>query len=116
LSAGAQQTVSEAAEPAGSAPERRCIATGAVLPRESLLRFVVRPGEGSAPGELVPDLEARLPGRGLWITPRRDIVARALAKNLFARAAHAPVSAAPDLVDRLEALLARRLMKPNIVE
>jgi predicted RNA-binding protein YlxR (DUF448 family) len=103
-----QQMEPAAGEPTGSAPERRCIVTGAVLPREALLRFVVRPPEAGGVGELVPDLEARLPGRGLWITPRRDIVARALAKNLFARAAHAPVAVAPDLADRLETLLARR--------
>jgi predicted RNA-binding protein YlxR (DUF448 family) len=108
LSAGVQQIETATEEPSGRAPERRCIVTGAVLPRETLLRFVVRPPEGAAAGELVPDLEARLPGRGLWITARRDIVTRAVAKNFFARAARAPVAAAPDLADRLEALLARR--------
>ena len=57
---------------------------------------------------LVPDVEARLPGRGLWLTPRRDIVDRAVAKRLFARAARQPVSVPADLADRIEALLARR--------
>jgi uncharacterized protein len=104
----ARQIESETAEPAGQAPERRCIVTGDVLPREALLRFVVGPAEGGAPGEIVPDLEARLPGRGLWITARRDIVARAVAKTLFGRAARAAVAVPPDLTDRLEALLARR--------
>jgi predicted RNA-binding protein YlxR (DUF448 family) len=93
---------------AGGTPERRCVVTGEVLPRESLIRFVVRPAEVGASGELVPDLEGRLPGRGLWITARRDIVDRAVAKNSFARAAHAPVAVSPDLADRLEALLVRR--------
>ena len=46
----------------------------------------------SAPsGELVPDVAANLPGRGLWLTPRREIVERALAKRLFPRAARRPV-------------------------
>lgn len=89
-------------------PERRCIVTGEVLPREGLIRFVVRPPEAGEKGELVPDLEGRLPGRGLWITARRDIVDRAVAKNAFARAAQAPVSVPADLSSRLEALLARR--------
>lgn len=68
-----------------------------------MLRFVVAPN-----GELVPDLAASLPGRGLWLTPRRDIVARAVAKRLFARAARRPLAVPAELADRLEALLAQR--------
>jgi uncharacterized protein len=59
-------------------------------------------------GAIVPDIEARLPGRGLWLTPRRDIVDRAVAKRIFARAARRPVAAPPELADRIENLLARR--------
>jgi hypothetical protein len=59
-------------------------------------------------GAIVPDIEARLPGRGLWLTPRRDIVDRAVAKRIFARAARRPVAAPPELADRIESLLARR--------
>ena len=47
----------------------------AIAPR--LLRFVVGPD-----GDVVPDVDERLPGRGLWLTPRRDIVDRAVAKRL----------------------------------
>jgi predicted RNA-binding protein YlxR (DUF448 family) len=68
-----------------------------------LLRFVVGPD-----GSIVPDIEARLPGRGWWLTPRRDIVERAVAKRLFARAARRPVAVPPELADRIESLLARR--------
>jgi len=89
-------------------PERRCLATGAVGPKELLVRLVVRPGEPGRPAEIVPDIEERLPGRGLWITARRDIVSGAVAKNLFARAARTAVTPAPDLADRIAVLLARR--------
>jgi predicted RNA-binding protein YlxR (DUF448 family) len=85
------------------AAHRRCIATGEFGDRASLLRFVVGPD-----GTIVPDIEARLPGRGLWLLPRRDIVERAVAKRLFARAARQPVTMPPELADRVEALLARR--------
>lgn len=71
--------------------------------RAGLLRFVVGPDR-----VLVPDVEARLPGRGLWLTPRRDIVERAVAKRLFARAARGPVSVPAELADRVEVLLVRR--------
>src|SRR4051794_36415303 len=87
-------------------PQRRCIATGEVRDRAVLLRFVVGPD-----GTIVPDIDERLPGRGLWLTPRRDIVDRALAKRVFARAARRQVSVPPDLADRLENLLARRVVE-----
>jgi predicted RNA-binding protein YlxR (DUF448 family) len=106
LTAAAQTIETDARS--GRVPERRCIVTGEVLPREGMIRFVVRPTEAGGKGELVPDLEGRLPGRGLWITSRRDIVERAVAKNAFARSAQGPVSVAADLADRIEALLARR--------
>jgi uncharacterized protein len=84
-------------------PHRRCIVTGEIRDRAVLLRFVVGPD-----GAVVPDVEARLPGRGLWLTPRRDIVDRAVAKRVFARAARRSVTAPPELADRIESLLARR--------
>jgi predicted RNA-binding protein YlxR (DUF448 family) len=101
---------SDAARPAPAdrptgepATHRRCIATGELHERGALLRFVVAPD-----GEVVPDVAARLPGRGLWLTPRRDIVDRAVAKRLFARAARRPVTTPPGFADRVEALLAQR--------
>ena len=56
----------------------------------------------------MPDVAANLPGRGLWLTPRRDILERAVAKRLFARAARRPVVLPPGLADRVESLLAQR--------
>ena len=67
---------------------RRCAATRERLPKEALVRLAVAPD-----GTLVPDIEERLPGRGLWIAARRDIVERAVTKRLLARAAGAGVSA-----------------------
>ena len=61
---------------------RRCLVTGDVLPRSELMRFVVGPDD-----LVVPDLDARLPGRGLWLIGRRDIVAQACAKRVFSRGA-----------------------------
>ena len=84
-------------------PLRRCLVTGEVRAKAELIRFVVAPD-----GKLVPDLAGRLPGRGLWLSARRDIVAAAVTKRLFARAARAAVLVDDDLADRLEALLAGR--------
>jgi len=93
--------VSWSAEPAG--PRRRCIATGEIRDRSGLLRFVVGPSS-----ELIPDLAANLPGRGMWLTPRREAVERALAKKLFSRAARQPVLVPQGLAGHLEELLTRR--------
>jgi hypothetical protein len=68
-----------------------------------LLRFVLAPS-----GEIVPDVAGRLAGRGLWLTPQRDIVERALAKRLFARAARRNAWSPEGLADRIESLLAQR--------
>lgn len=85
-------------------PERRCLASGEVRPKAGLVRFVLSPE-----GEVVPDILGRLPGRGLWVSANRDAVARAAARNLFARALKAPARVPPDLADLVEALLARRV-------
>ena len=103
----AAATIDAGAEPAAAESQdgvcRRCIVTGAVRPKTELVRFVVDPG-----GRIVPDVAGRLPGRGLWLSARRDIVAAAVAKRLFARAARAPVVVEDGLGDRVEALLAAR--------
>jgi predicted RNA-binding protein YlxR (DUF448 family) len=89
-----------------SEPERRCIATGVSGPTSRLIRFVLDPG-----GEVVPDLAARLPGRGVWLTADRALVQRAVEKKLFSRGFRAQVGVPADLADRLEALLAKRLIE-----
>jgi uncharacterized protein len=82
---------------------RRCLVTGAVQPKAGLVRFVVSPE-----GAILPDVAERLPGRGLWLTSRRDIVSAAVAKRLFGRAARRPVIVDDALADRVEALLVAR--------
>lgn len=88
-----------------SGPERRCIITGEIRPKAELLRFIVSPAD-----EVVPDVDQRLPGRGIWLSPRRDVVNTAMAKRQFARAARRAVTAPEDLADRVERLLARRCL------
>ena len=87
------------------APRRRCIVTRAVRPREELLRFVVGPDD-----RVVPDPAAVLPGRGLWLSPRREVLERAIAKNAFARAAKGPARADAALLDQIPDLLLRRCL------
>lgn len=77
--------------------------TGAVRQRAELVRFVLAPD-----GRIVADVAAKFPGRGLWLTAKRDIVAAAVTKRLFARAARQPVIVDGDLAGQVEALLAER--------
>lgn len=81
-------------------PERTCIVTRAQLPPEALIRFVRAPD-----GSVVPDLKRKLPGRGVWVTADRDIVATAVKKRAFARALKAEVSVDADLPAIVERLL-----------
>ncbi len=93
------------ADEIGEAPSgalRTCLVSGESRDKSLLLRFVVGPD-----GDIVPDIEGRLPGRGLWLLPRRDIVDSA-AKRLFARAARRNVEVPAGLADRVEDLLVRR--------
>lgn len=87
-------------------PQRRCVATGRVADKDMLLRFVVAPA-----GQLVPDLQQRLPGRGLYLTPDRAAIDTAVKKRVFARAARRPVEVPDQLADRLEALIAERAIE-----
>ena len=89
----------EQSDEALTATTRRCLVTGTVRPKTELLRFVVDPG-----GQIVADIAGKLPGRGLWLTAQRAIVAEASSKRVFARAAKAPVVVAEGLEDRVAAL------------
>ncbi|MEX0921506.1 MAG: RNA-binding protein [Rhodovibrionaceae bacterium] len=89
-----------------AAPERRCIASGEVAPKQGLLRFVVGPD-----GVLVPDLAERLPGRGLWLTADPALLRKAIAKNLFSKAARQHVVLPEDLEPRLAVLLRQRVLE-----
>jgi ribosomal protein L7Ae-like RNA K-turn-binding protein len=87
-----------------------------------MIRFVVGPDR-----QIVPDLAARLPGRGIWLSACRDVIefdgtpeeGRKQGSKLpsgqrqlvraFARAARGPVTVPSDLSVLLQAALVRRI-------
>ncbi|WP_125255414.1 RNA-binding protein [Brevundimonas fluminis] len=85
--------------------ERRDLVTRQVMDESRLIRFVAAPD-----GSVAPDLARKLPGRGLWVEATRDAVAQAASKNLFAKAARAPLKPAADLAETVETLLFRRCL------
>lgn len=82
--------------------ERQCAVTRERRAPADLLRFAV-----DLDANVVPDLKQRLPGRGVWLTCTREVLAKAVSTRAFDRAFRKPVSAGPDLAERVEALLER---------
>jgi predicted RNA-binding protein YlxR (DUF448 family) len=69
-----------------------------------MLRFVVGPDN-----VLVPDLAAKLPGRGIWLSARGDVLETARSKGAFSRAARTKLAIPADLPSILVAGLSRRI-------
>lgn len=85
--------------------ERRCIVTGEVREEARLIRFVVSPD-----GRVTPDVAAKLPGRGMWVSAERELLERAIAKNHFSKAAKVNVTAPADLADLVERQIVQRML------
>lgn len=78
---------------------RLCIASRQSLPVAEMIRFVLDPA-----GRVTPDIEHRLPGRGVWVDGRYDMVAQALKRRAFARGFKQDIVAdasLPELVGQL---------------
>ena len=91
----------------GSAgPVRTCIVTGEEAAPERMIRFVV------GPDGVVPDLKRKLPGRGVWVTADKAVLAEAVARKAFARSFKRDVKVAADLADRV-GLPAARIRWPR---
>jgi uncharacterized protein len=88
----------------GAVPVRLCAVTRIHHPVDNLVRFVAAPD-----GTMVPDLVRRLPGRGVWVEGRRDAVAAAVRRKVFARSLQRQVAVPEDLPDQVERLMMRRL-------
>ncbi len=85
---------------------RRDIASGESIDSARLIRFVVSPD-----GDLVPDLTAKLPGRGMWVESTRPALEIAVKRNIFSKAARRQVKAGAGLVGLVHDLLRRRCLE-----
>ncbi|MCK1357282.1 RNA-binding protein [Bradyrhizobium sp. 199] len=85
-----------------SATMRMCAVSRQVRPIDELIRFVVSPQ-----GEVVPDLKRKLPGRGMWLTASRGVVAEAVRRHHFGKAFKRELRIPQTFPADIEALLVR---------
>ena len=92
--------------------ERRCLLTGDATPRTGMVRLVMSPEDC-----LVPDVAAKLPGRGVWVSADGPALRQAVKNGKLAAAASrslkrkvARSAVAADLVDQTLMLIERRAL------
>lgn len=85
--------------------ERFCVATRTVRPLSELIRFVAAPD-----GRVVPDLKRTLPGRGAWVTAKRNVLTQALRRGALQRALGGGVTVPADLPAVTERLLEKAVL------
>ncbi|MGJ3265047.1 MAG: RNA-binding protein [Salinarimonas sp.] len=85
-------------------PRRTCVATREVRSPDQLIRFVAAPT-----GVVTPDLKGKLPGRGVWVSARREAVESAVKRRLFARGLKAAVTVPENLAATIDAALVENL-------
>jgi len=85
--------------------ERRCLASGETRNPVHMVRFVLDPE-----GVVTPDIQGKLPGRGVWVSSDRKSLEKVIALQSFARGFKGKAKVEGDLVDLTERLLVRRIL------
>ena len=85
--------------------ERKCIATGKIGDRDAMYRFIIGPD-----CQVLPDLAAKLPGRGLWVSANQLSLKLAIEKNLFEKSAKKTLKVKENLISEIECLQSKRLL------
>jgi uncharacterized protein len=85
--------------------DRSCIVTRKAGSEDELLRFVLSPD-----GEVVPDLQRKLPGRGCWVSLDRSVLAEAVKTKAFNRGFRGECKIPGDLPDRVGVLLRQQAL------
>jgi predicted RNA-binding protein YlxR (DUF448 family) len=88
-------------------PQRSCLGCRQTRGRDELIRFVLSPQ-----GELVPDIEAKLPGRGAYTCVSDACLRAALKQRQFSRAfKREVVTMAPDeMAGQVDGMMQRRIL------
>ncbi len=104
MSSQSETDLADDADEPERGPLRRCVVTRERGEKAAMVRFVLSPDR-----TVTPDLGARLPGRGIWLSARKDVLSTALTKGAFARASRGAVTIPPALLSDLVALLEGRI-------
>lgn len=84
---------------------RLCLATSLAKDKSELIRFALSPDK-----IVTPDINNKLPGRGVWVSAQRLALETVLAKNSFARGFKGKAIIPDDFVKMVEFLLCRRVL------
>ena len=85
--------------------ERRCVSRNAVRDPAEMVRFVVGPEN-----TVFPDINGKLPGRGVWVSAAREDLDIAIHKGGFKRGFKGNVNVPDDLSARVEAGLRKHTL------
>ncbi len=97
-------------KPLDRVPHRKCILTGESLPQELLVRLALGPD-----GQIAPDVRAKAPGRGAWISVDRSSLEVARAKGRLKGAlARAFKTGKLEIPDELSALVEAALERATL--
>jgi len=88
-------------------PQRSCLGCRQARDKGLLLRFVLAPD-----GELVPDIEAKLPGRGAYTCVDANCLRAAIKQRQFSRAFKQEIVTAPpdEMVAQLGGIMQKRIL------
>jgi uncharacterized protein len=99
-----RQTLDGTGESSVTGEERLCAVTRQSRDKTDLLRFVLSPD-----GTIVPDLDRRLPGRGVWVGCDKNLVEKAVRIQAFSKSLKIKAAAPEDLADRVDGLILKRV-------
>ena len=85
--------------------ERRCLANGETRDPADMVRFVLDPE-----GVVTPDIQGKLPGRGVWVSSDQKSLEKVIAQKSFARGFKAKVKIDGNLAILTARLLERRVL------
>ena len=77
-------------------PLRKCIVSGLSFKKNQLIRFVVSPCEA-----IVPDVNNKLPGRGIWVQAKLSVLEAAVKGKFFQKATNSNVSVEKNLIETI---------------
>lgn len=84
---------------------RKCVLSGVVTEKDDMIRFVISPDN-----IVTPDIKAKLPGRGAWVTALKTDLDQVIAKNLFNKAFKTKVKPMENMAELISDLLKKDVL------